>query len=134
MTWKVEVLQESFSAVNVKSAGYLVQAFRQWLNNNKLHKGFGRYGRLTIPKSTDDVNLSRVHIFDDEKTAEFDQKRTPTFHRKSDAYLVYAINPNNPEHYLLLVVIDPKAHDKVNQINFVITLIELAKKKFGITW
>lgn len=134
MSWKITVIPDVFSGKNIKSAGNMVSTFRQWLDSGKSHITFGRYGLLDRPSSAADVALSRVHLLDENDIAKYESRGSSIFQRTSDTYLVYAVNPDNPKHYLLLVVINPKAHETMNNTNFVITLIELAKKEFGIKW
>lgn len=134
MSWKIQVLTDVFSAENVKSAGNMVTTFRQWLDNGKSHISFGRDGLLDRPNSAKDVALSRVHLLDEDDIKKYAATGAGPFRRTSDTYLVYAVNPEDPKHYFLLVVIKPSAHKTMNNTNFVITLIELAKKQFGIKW
>lgn len=134
MSWKIKVIPEVFSHNNVQTAGSMVSTFRQWLDNDKSHISFGRFGPLDRPSTASDVTLSRVHVLNQTDIAKYNARGTSIFNRTSDRYLVYAVNPEDPTHYLLIALIDPNAHETMKNTNFVLTLIEIAKNEFGIKW
>lgn len=134
MTRKVSILGKVSSREEVRIPDSLKTAFEKWLDNGKRHKSFGRFGSLDRPSSAKDIGLHHVHIITDAQFDSYQKSRTTLYNRTSDTFLIYAIHPEDPAHYLLVAIFDPPAHNTANINSLMLSLIDESKKHFGINW
>lgn len=129
---KIDLYAGTFAQANVKIANALKEKFSSWLDNYKSGKSFGKYGNFDRPDECHAVGLKKVHLITESEHLVFQKAKTPIRQRTSNSYLVYAENPNDPSHFLLICVIDPAAHERCRELYFMETLIAIAKAHFKL--
>lgn len=126
---KVDLYCGGFSNPNCHPANSLIAVFKEYKQTNS-YWAFGRDTPYHQPPSVTEFNLKHVHLLTCKDYQKYEKHKTSLYHRTSDKHLVYASSPYDYDHYLLIAIIDPKAHQTANNMSFMRSLVDICKQHF----
>lgn len=127
---RVDVYEAVFSNKNINPASALVASFKEYKTNNSFWS-FGRDEPYIDPPSVIECGIKHVHIISRSVFQEANRLNKRLYDRTSDKHLVYAVSPYDPEHYLLIAIFNPEAHDTARNMSLMRDLVRICNEHFG---
>ncbi len=97
----------------------IVEQFKKYKSEHNTPITFGRDAPLVRPSEATYAGIQHIHI------GSFNTL-TYQYHRTSDDWLIYTSGFSNSNHYLLIDILTPDAHNKANSIDLMNRYIEIA--------
>ncbi|WP_018691525.1 type II toxin-antitoxin system YafO family toxin [Algicola sagamiensis] len=91
----------------------LSDKFKMFINTGELVEDFGKDSEYTYPPSVKMSGLRHIHLRDSTSSKDFNRIKILRY-RTSNTALVYCAGYSNPNHYLLIAVIDG-AHERCRE-------------------
>lgn len=114
---------------NHPEAENLREAFRTYKQFDDDLGIFGRDGDYQRPKQCREEELNHVHLRPSDTYLRRRWLKTSNrYHRTSDKHLVYCPGFHHRDTYLLIAVLEPKAHQDARNIDLMLKLTEIARK------
>lgn len=110
MAVTVQAYPGTLYLADTHSATVFVESFKQYVLSGNQFWAFGRDVPYHRPPSVLSWGLRHVHLLTRSEYTHYEELNSPLMARTSDKHLVYASNPFDPNHYLLLAIINPNAH------------------------
>lgn len=129
--FKVDVYSGAFPHAMGNLAQSYIETFKQYKREHKFW-AFGRDAPYHDPASALHYGLKHVHIIARADYYTHEYKKTILYNRTSDKHLVYAVNPDDPNHFLLIAVLSEPAHIKARDMKFMRDLIDIVKAHFKL--
>lgn len=111
-------------------ASILVEAFKEYKTQSAFW-AFGRDVPYHRPPKMADYNIRHLHIFGRQQYLHYQKHRVRLFDRTSDKHLVYAQSPIDNEHYLLIAILNPNAHQTAENSQVMQQIYAICKDHFG---
>ncbi|WP_430623914.1 type II toxin-antitoxin system YafO family toxin [Marinimicrobium locisalis] len=110
-------------------AEFLRAAFRTYKETDDGQGIFGRDGDYVRPKQCREEELRHVHLRPQDRflLRKWLKRKNP-YHQTSDKHLVYCSGFHHRDTYLLIAVLEPKAHDDARNIDLMAKLAEIASE------
>jgi len=124
----VNVFSGTFTTANTHSAKLLASSFNTYIDAGHKFWAFGKDVPYNRPPTASYWGLRHVHIISRSCFMRHEQAGTPLRKRTSDKHLVYAIHPFDANHYLLLAILNPDAHDVVRNEAVIRTFMDMCKE------
>jgi len=102
--------------------------FLAYKKDNILPPIFGRDASYTRPPSAKENQLMHLHLSDSFHGEQLDgwSEYLTQYKRTSNTFLIYCSGIMYPKYYLLIAILQPKAHDKSEDMLFMSQLSEIA--------
>ncbi|MBB1322111.1 type II toxin-antitoxin system YafO family toxin [Shewanella sp. SR43-8] len=117
----IKVFKTEWPIWNTPTIKPIVDQFKQYKLNRNTPVTFGRDAPLVRPSDAKFAGLHHVHL------GSFNAI-TYQYSRTSDDWLIYATGFINHDHFLLIDILAPDAHNKAENIDLMNRYIQIANK------
>ncbi|WP_345852543.1 type II toxin-antitoxin system YafO family toxin [Shewanella algae] len=121
MGGSVKVFKTTSALWNNPAIAPVVEQFKKYKNQMHVPTTFGRDAPLVRPSEAKYAGLQHIHL------GVFNPINYQ-YSRTSDSWLIYATGFMNQNHFLLIDILSPDAHNKANSIDLMNKYINLASK------
>lgn len=127
---RVDIYAGAIANPNCHSATTLIDSFKEY----RLKGFFWAFGRdvpYHRPPKMTEYSIKHIHIISSKKYRQYQSDNVRLYDRTSDKHIVYARSPFDDDHYLLIAIINPEAHNTSEDMNLMHQLYEICRNHFG---
>jgi len=127
---RVDLYKGVLTDPNCYPASTMIETFKEYLDKG-FFWSFGRDVPYHIPPKMNEYSVRHIHIISCKKYQQCQKNNVRLYDRTSDKHIVYARSPIDDNHYLLIAIIDPEAHEIAENMNFMHRIYDICKNHFG---